>query len=66
MKEHCPDEVPDATTLALVVARSGVAGVSREGLGRAMGIPSESLGPLLKAMVMAGQVVMLRVDGQLV
>jgi len=64
--EHRPQEVPDAGTLALLIARSGARGTSREEMGRALGVPSESLEPLLRAMVVAGQVVVLKRDDQLV
>ncbi|MGO9115280.1 MAG: hypothetical protein ACLP9L_39205 [Thermoguttaceae bacterium] len=58
------EEVPDATTLALVIARSG--GVSRDDLGRVVRISPETLDELLRALVSAGQVRMLKVDGQIV
>ena len=64
--DHRPPQVPDAASLALLVARSGAAGVSREEMARALGVPSEALEPLLRAMVVARQVVMLKRDGQLV
>jgi hypothetical protein len=66
LEDHRLHEVPDATTLAILIARSGAAGVSREEIGRALGVPSEALEPLLRAMVASGQVVMLRVNGRLV
>jgi glyoxylate carboligase len=53
-------------TLALLIARSGVAGVSREGLSAALGVPGETVESLLRAMVVAGQVVVLKANGQLV
>jgi hypothetical protein len=59
-------EVPDTSTLALVIARSGAAGVSREGLEKTVRISAETLESLLRAMVAAGQVTMLRMHGQLV
>ena len=40
--QHRLEQVPDAMTLALVIARSGVAGVSREEIGRAMGVSFRS------------------------
>ena len=58
------EEVPDATTLALVIARSG--GVSRDDLGRVVRISPETLDKLLRALVSAGQVRMLKADGQIV
>jgi hypothetical protein len=59
------DEVPDATTLALLIAWSGAAGVSREGLARALGVPSEALADLLRALTATGQAEMLKVNGEL-
>ena len=64
--EHRLEEVPDATTLSLVIARSGAAGASREEIARAVGAPEETVEVLLRGLVMSGQVVMLRVDGQMV
>jgi hypothetical protein len=64
--EHCPQQVPDAGALALLIARFGTAGASREEIAKAVGIPSDALEPLLRAMVVARQVVVLKRDGQLV
>jgi hypothetical protein len=64
--EHRPQKVPDAGALALAIAQSGAAGVSREGLARAVGIPEEAVDVLLRGVVASGPVVMLKVDGQLV
>jgi hypothetical protein len=66
LEDHRPQQVPDAVALALAIARSGAAGVSREQIGKALGVPSETLEPLLRAMVMAGQVVMVKVGGKIV
>ncbi|MGO9107954.1 MAG: hypothetical protein ACLP9L_01865 [Thermoguttaceae bacterium] len=60
--EHRPEEVPDATTLALVIARSG--GVSRDDLHKVVRISPETLDELLRALVSAGQVVVVKVNGQ--
>ena len=62
--EHRVQEVPDATTLALVIARSG--GVSRDDLHKVVRISPETLDELLKALVSAGQVTLLKVNGQIV
>ena len=60
-----PEEVPDTTTLALsLIARSGAAGVSRDGLRRVCGLSPETLEDLLRALVTGGQVVMLKVSGE--
>ena len=64
--EHRPEEVPDATTISLVIARSGAAGVSREGLERVARISSDALDELLRALITTGQVRMLKVNGQMV
>jgi hypothetical protein len=65
LEDHRLQQVPDAGAIALLIARSGAAGVSREGLARAIGVPSEALEPLLRAMVVSGQVVMVKVGGEL-
>jgi len=64
--DHRLQTVPDAGALALAIARSGAAGASREGLARALGVPGETVESLLRAMVVAGQVLVLKRDGQLV
>ena len=62
--EHRPEEVPDATPIALTIAKSGAAGVSREGLERVVRISPDALDELLRALMSAGQVVVLKVHGQ--
>ena len=63
--EHRAEEVPDATTLALVIARSGTAGgISFDNLRRVARISPETLDELLRALVSAGQVVVVKVNGQ--
>jgi hypothetical protein len=64
--EHRVEKVPDIGNLALLIAHAGAAGVSREGLSKALGIPGETLEVLLRAMVAAGQVVVLKANGQIV
>ena len=61
-----PEEVPDATTIALVIAKSGAAGVSRDGLEKVVRISSDALDELLRALMTTGQVRMLKVNGQMV
>ena len=61
-----PEEVPDATRLALVVARAGAAGVTLDGLGKVLRLSSETLQDLLKALVTAGQVTVVKVNGEMV
>jgi sulfur carrier protein ThiS len=60
--EHRVQEVPDATTIALAIGRSG--GVSREGLEKVVRISPETLDELLRALIAAGQVVVVQVNGQ--
>jgi predicted transcriptional regulator len=62
--EHRPDEAPAAEKLALVIAQSGTAGISREGLEKVLGISGDVLENLLRALVASGQVVVVRVGGR--
>ena len=62
--EHRVEEVPDVTTIALAIARSGTAGASREGLEKVVRISPETLDELLRALVSAGQVVVVKLNGQ--
>jgi hypothetical protein len=65
--EHRLQQVPDAGSLALLIARSGAAGgVSRNDLARSLCLPPETLEVLLRAMVVAGQVVVRKVNGEMV
>jgi DNA-binding IclR family transcriptional regulator len=59
-------EAPAAEKLALVVARCGAAGISLDGLSRALGLPPESFRDILRALVTAGQVEVVKVNGELV
>ena len=61
---HRLQQVPDATELALLIARSGAAGISREDLAKAVRLPEETIENLLRALVAAGQVRILKVNGQ--
>jgi DNA-binding IclR family transcriptional regulator len=61
-----PDEAPAAERLAIQIALAGPAGISLEGLARAVGVPPQSLQDILRALVTSGQVTMLRVGGRLV
>jgi hypothetical protein len=49
--EHRLQEVPDATALALMIARSGAAGVSRDDLARVLQVSPETMATLLDALV---------------
>jgi uncharacterized metal-binding protein len=59
-----PEEVSDATRLALVIARSGAAGVTLDGLEKVVRLSPETLQDLLRALTAAGQVTVLLVNGQ--
>jgi hypothetical protein len=59
------NEAPAAERLATLIARSA-GGISRRRLAAALGLPSETLNDLLKALTATGQVRMLRVNGELV
>ena len=61
MAQDLRQEVPDATTLALAIAKSGAAGVSVDRLRRVVGLPPHTLEDLLWALAVTGQVVMLKV-----
>ena len=52
------------TRLALVIARPGAAGVSRDALRKVVGLSPETSEDLLRALVAAGQVVMVQAGGQ--
>ena len=62
--EHRIEEVPDAANLALVIARSG--GISRDDLSKIVRISPDTLENLLRALITAGQVMVLKVNGQMV
>jgi hypothetical protein len=64
--EHRFQEPSQAERLAIQIARAGAAGVSSEDLGKALGLPPESFRDILRALVTAGQVVVIRVNGRLV
>jgi hypothetical protein len=59
-------EIPDATTLALVIARSGATGLSLDDIRRLLPIPTETLEDLLRGLTASGQVVMARAGGRIV
>ena len=64
--EHRVQEVPDAGILALAIARSGKAGVSLDRLSKVIGSSRETIQSMLRALVTARQVVVLKVGGELV
>jgi len=55
LEEPRLNQFPDAASLALLIARSGAAGVSREEMARAVGVPGRDWETLLRAMVVAGR-----------
>ena len=64
--ENRPPEVPDIGSLVLTIAQSGTAGVSLDRLCDVIGSSPETLKSMLQALVVSGQVVMVRVNGELV
>ena len=62
--EHRADEVPDAARIALVIARCGAAGVSRDNRLRVVRLSPDTLEDLLRALVAAGQVTVVQVNGR--
>ena len=64
--EHRVQEIPDAGNLALIIAQSGAAGVSRDTLCKVMRTSPETLENFLRALVAARQVVVVKVGGRLV
>jgi len=63
-REHRIEEVPDVMRLALLIAQSGAAGISRQDLARVLRLSPDTVEDLLMALVAAGQVTVLRVNGQ--
>ena len=61
-----PSDVPDAANFALLIAQAGTAGVSRDALCKVIQISPETLEELLRALIIARQVVVVQVRGQLV
>ncbi len=62
--EHRVQEVPDAGTLALTIARAGTAGVSRGALLRVIKTSPKTLESLLRALVAARHVLVVKVNGE--
>ena len=60
------DEAPAAEKLATIIARSGAAGVSLDRLRRLCGLQPETLQHVIRSLLATGQVVVLKVDGQMV
>jgi hypothetical protein len=66
LEDHRLPQVPDAGTFALLIARSGAAGASRDDLRRLTGIPPDILDDLLRGLMASGQVEMVSVGGKIV
>ena len=64
--EHRLEEVPDAAQIALLITRSGTAGVSKDRLCKVIGSSPETLESMLRALVTARQVMVVKVGGELV
>ena len=64
--EKRPDEAPAADRLATIIASAGAAGISIDRLRRLCGLFPETLQDLLRFLAAAGQVTMLKVNGQMV
>ena len=58
------EEVPGTMELALAIARSGAAGVSRDGRRKVVGLSWETLEDLLRTLVAAGQVMLVQATEQ--
>jgi hypothetical protein len=60
-----PDEALAADNLAMLIARSP-AGISPDEIGRALRLPLDTLNDILGSLVTTGQIVVRKVNGQLV
>ena len=63
--EHRLATIPDATSLGLVIAQAGEQGISRDELLRQIGVSPNVLEILLRGLLVAGQVAMVKVGGGL-
>jgi hypothetical protein len=64
--EHRVEEVPDIGNLMLLIAQSGAAGISDDRLRTVVRFAPETLADVLKSLVSTGQIVMMKVNGQMV
>jgi sulfur carrier protein ThiS len=64
--ENRSQEAPAAESLATLIAGAGNGGISRDDLARALNLPPETLEDILRALTATGQVVMLKVNGEMV
>jgi predicted transcriptional regulator len=60
------EEAPAADNLATLIASAGAAGISLDRLRRVVGLSPETLQDMLKALTATGQIVVLKVNGQMV
>jgi predicted transcriptional regulator len=59
-------EAPAVADLALAIAQAGAAGISIDRLRRLCGLYPETLADVLRGLVATGQVVVMKVNGQMV
>ena len=59
-------EAPAADKLATLIAQAGATGISLDRLRGLCGLPPETLADVLKGLTATGQVLMLRINGQMV
>ncbi len=59
------DEAPAADRLATLIAQAGAAGVSVDRLRRLCGLQPETLQDIIRSLLATGQVVVLKVHGQM-
>jgi len=59
------DEAPAAENLATLIAGAGAAGISLDRLRTLVGLSPETLQDILRSLVFAGQVTVLKVNGQM-
>jgi hypothetical protein len=58
-------EASAAERLAALIAGAGAAGIPRDDLARALGLPPETLEDILRALTATGQVTALKVNGRM-
>jgi hypothetical protein len=59
------DEAPAADNLATLIASAGVAGISHDRLRALVHLSPETMQDIIRSLVATGQVVTLKVDGQM-
>jgi len=63
--EHRLATIPDATSLGLVISQAGTQGIARSELLRRTRVSPDVLETLLRGLVVAGQVAVVKVGGEL-